>query len=92
MKLVGASNWYIRMPFLFQSTVYGLVASIISTTIIAGLLFWKYNDVVGNLLGKDSIAQISVEIIAIGTIIQISFALVLSLFSSYIATKRYIRD
>ncbi len=92
MKLVGASNWYIRMPFLFQSAVYGLVASLISSTIVAGLLIWKYNEVVGNLLGKDSIPHISVEVIAIGTTIQILFALVLSLFSSYIATKRYISN
>lgn len=92
MKLVGASNWYIRLPFLFQSAVYGFVASIISTAIVAGLLFWKYNEIASNLLGKDSIPNISIEIIALGTIIQITFALVLSLFSSYIATKRYISN
>lgn len=92
MKLVGASNWYIRLPFLFQSAVYGFVASIISTSIVAGLLFWKYNEIASNLLGKDSIPHISIEVVALGTVIQITFALVLSLFSSYIATKRYISN
>jgi len=30
MRLVGASNAYIRLPFIFEGIIYGLVASIIS--------------------------------------------------------------
>jgi cell division transport system permease protein len=30
MRLVGASNTYIRLPFIFEGIIYGLVASIIS--------------------------------------------------------------
>lgn len=30
MRLVGASNWYIRLPFIFEGILYGLVASLVS--------------------------------------------------------------
>ena len=30
MRLVGASNFYIRMPFIFEGITYGIIASIIS--------------------------------------------------------------
>ncbi|MEI6587918.1 MAG: permease-like cell division protein FtsX [Candidatus Moraniibacteriota bacterium] len=30
MRLVGASNTYIRLPFIFEGIIYGLVASVIS--------------------------------------------------------------
>ena len=31
MRLVGASNTFIRLPFLFEGVIYGLVSSIIAT-------------------------------------------------------------
>ena len=34
MKLVGAANWFVRGPFLFESALYGLVASILSLGIV----------------------------------------------------------
>ncbi|MBP6943244.1 MAG: ABC transporter permease [Candidatus Buchananbacteria bacterium] len=34
MKLVGASNWFVRAPFVFESLLYGLVACVIALVII----------------------------------------------------------
>ncbi len=34
MRLVGASNTFIRLPFIFEGIIYGLVASIISTLLL----------------------------------------------------------
>jgi len=38
MKLIGAANWYVRGPFLFESALYGIVASILSLSIIYGFI------------------------------------------------------
>lgn len=31
MKLVGASNWYIRTPFIFEGIFYGVISSLLTT-------------------------------------------------------------
>jgi len=38
MKLVGASNWFIRTPFLMEGILYAFFATIITTAILAPVL------------------------------------------------------
>lgn len=40
MKLVGASNWFIRDPFLLEGALQGLIASLIATAILAPSIIW----------------------------------------------------
>jgi cell division transport system permease protein len=40
MDLVGATAWFIQKPFLKQGLWYGLISSILSTTLISLLLFY----------------------------------------------------
>lgn len=40
MKLVGASNWFVRGPFLFEGMVYSLVAVLITGVLIAPILMF----------------------------------------------------
>ena len=42
LNLVGASPWYIRMPFLLEGGLYGLIGAGIAGLIIAGLTLWLY--------------------------------------------------
>lgn len=39
MQLVGGSLMYIRLPFILESTIYGLIGAILSNTIIIGSYF-----------------------------------------------------
>lgn len=47
MKLVGASNWYIRLPFMFEGTLQGLVGGAISV-----LSLYGFNRLLGNIGGN----------------------------------------
>lgn len=38
MKLVGATNWFIRSPFLLESVLYGIISAIIAIAIFYPLL------------------------------------------------------
>ena len=38
MKLVGATNWFIRAPFLFEAIFYGVLACLVSIAGVYGLL------------------------------------------------------
>lgn len=39
MRLVGAENWYIQVPFVIEGAIYGLVGSAISIIILIGLIY-----------------------------------------------------
>jgi cell division transport system permease protein len=40
LKLVGASPWYIRMPFVFEGGFYGMSGALFAWVIITGLIIW----------------------------------------------------
>ncbi|MDD5040239.1 MAG: permease-like cell division protein FtsX [Patescibacteria group bacterium] len=92
MKLVGASNWFVRAPFLVESMLYAVLAVVIAIAVLYPLLgviapqvdsfFAGYNfDLVSYIHGY------LIEIIAW----QLGFAIVLSFISSSFAIGRYLR-
>lgn len=40
LRLVGASPWYIRAPFIAEGGLYGVIGASIATVIIVGVLLW----------------------------------------------------
>lgn len=91
MKLVGATNWYIRGPYLIESLVYSLIAVIISLLIILPLIVTQYHSAMTILLGDSELVRpIDITVLAIGVGIEVLFAALLALSSSYFATRRYI--
>ena len=40
LRLVGASRWYIRMPFVLEGGMYGFVGSWTAWAVITGLVIW----------------------------------------------------
>lgn len=44
MKYVGATNWFIRGPFLVEGMIIGLIASILAAAIV-GVTYYKFVDI-----------------------------------------------
>jgi cell division transport system permease protein len=40
MRLVGASNIYVRMPFVFEGALYGLVAAVVTIIFLSGVAYF----------------------------------------------------
>jgi len=40
MKLVGATSWYIRIPFIFEGVFYGAASAFIATIFLWGIIAW----------------------------------------------------
>lgn len=76
MKLVGASNWFIRSPFIIESVIFGISAVVISFIMLLMLS--------GNL----SIEYSSLSIIFI---IELLITICISIFSSMIAIHEYMK-
>jgi cell division transport system permease protein len=41
MRLVGASRWYIRSPFIFEGGLYGAFGGILAFVTICGVIIWQ---------------------------------------------------
>ena len=48
MKYVGATNNFIRAPFIVEGIIIGLISSLISLISLAGLYVWVKNNLIGN--------------------------------------------
>ncbi len=58
MRQVGAANWYIRLPFIYQGLVTGLAGALIPVLIVAGGYPLLYN-VTGGHLGSDMLPLVA---------------------------------
>lgn len=50
MKLVGATNWYIRGPFIIEGALYGVIATAVSMIALGAILYYA-GPALGNYFG-----------------------------------------
>lgn len=48
MKYVGATNNFIRAPFIVEGIIIGLISSVLSVLSLSGLYVWIKNNIIGN--------------------------------------------
>ena len=63
MKLVGATNWYVRAPYVLQSLIFAFISVFISSLILVPLILVYYNDLMSSISGGLDISNISVNIV-----------------------------
>jgi cell division transport system permease protein len=84
MQLVGATRGFIRRPFLLQSAFHGLLAALLSMTLLMGLLY---------LIEKEFFMMFSFEstklLLLLGLLLIISGVLI-NIISTYFSVNRYL--
>ena len=90
MRLVGASNWFIRTPFIIQGIIVGVLATLITT-----LLFFPLTLFVGLKLqtfapGFNLFQYFASNLLWI-VLLQLGVGIVLGGVSSLLAIRRYLR-
>jgi len=90
MKLVGASDWYVRWPFLLQGAAYGIVAGIISTLLLYILLPITLPKILLVFKGIP-LPKINVLYLLGLTLLEIVFGAILGAVGSMLAMRRYLR-
>lgn len=89
MKLVGATDLYVRIPFMIEGLFISLVAALLSIM----LLLFAYGALTQKALGPAltgdllNLAVVALPVIAL----VLSVGLLVGLVTSYVAVKRYIR-
>lgn len=93
MRLVGATNWYIRGPFIIEATLYSLVATVITTSLVAALyskLIPAATEFLTGTAAADLLQSKFFSVPAVGLTLLV-IALTLSIFSSSLAIRRYLK-
>ncbi len=91
MKYVGATNWFIRGPFIVEGIIIGLIASLISAGIIT-FIYKKVIDTIGDqVFAIVSSPLISVEYMAINLlIIFIALGGSIGAWGSIVSMRRFL--
>lgn len=90
MRLIGASNSYIRWPFLFEGMFYAVVGAIIGW-IIASLALWYSTPFLSSFLKGIPILPVSLIFLLEILLAELIFAIILGFLSSFLAVLRYLR-
>ncbi|GAC1392977.1 MAG: permease-like cell division protein FtsX [Candidatus Saccharimonadales bacterium] len=94
MRLLGASSWFIRGPFVVETIVYGIVSALISITLVNTLFV-----VSSTALGASSLGLLDIHyandyfakhfwLFLTG---QLAIGIIIGAASSLIATRRYLK-
>lgn len=94
MRLLGASTWFIRGPFVVETVVYGVIASLVSVAICHFLFV-----VSSNALGASSFGLLDIQFAStyftshfwLILTAQLGIGILIGAASSVIATRRYLK-
>lgn len=94
MRLLGASTWYIRGPFVVESIIYGILSAVISILIINSAFVATSSALQASSLGLLDINYANTyfgDRFLWFLTLQIAIGIVLGAASSVIATRRYLK-
>ena len=89
MRLVGASNWYIMVPFLLESLVAALAGALLACGSLAALQ--KFLTIDKAQPSRESVEWIGWSHVGLAMLGVIAVAVVLSVIPTLIATRKYLR-
>lgn len=89
-RLVGASNWFIRGPFLVQGAMAGIFAALICL-LVFGLIIWIFSPKVEIFFPGLNIFQFFVSNFWIIVLIQLATGISLGVISSTLAIRKYLK-
>lgn len=89
-KLVGASSWYVRMPFLLEGFFYGLIGAVISWSIVYLIIYLTTPILTPYLSGLNllPVSPIFMLIVLGGAILASGLV---GIIGSFLAVWRYLR-
>lgn len=94
MRLLGATTWYIRGPFVVESIIYGIISAIISVVIIDGVFVAASSTLKASSLGLLDIGYADHYFHSKFLwllLLQLGIGIVIGAVSSIIATRRYLK-
>lgn len=89
LQLVGASNWYIRGPFILEGGIYGMVGALIGWGINVGLLIYT-TPFLQKIFDRIPLLPVPVLFYPVFLAVMLFVGLLLGVISSTLALRRYL--
>lgn len=90
MKLLGASNWFIRAPFILEGVFYGVVGAFFAWVTSYAIL-WYFTPLLSSQLGDINLLPVS-PVFMLGILgVELLVAVLIGVVSSYGAARRYLK-
>ena len=90
MRLVGASNWFIKMPFVIEGAILGILGGIITLSFVFPIVMYSSPKIAQFLPGFDLYAHFLNNIFSF-TFFLLALGMSLGVISSLIAIRRYLK-
>lgn len=90
MRLVGATNWFIRGPFLFEASLYGVIAAFVAVSLTYGLIRVSGAKIASYIDFASTMNFFSANALSI-VIISIVIGVGIGIVSSLLAMTRYLK-
>lgn len=91
MKYIGATNWFIRAPFLIEGIIIGMISALIASGIVSLI----YNSIV-SVIGESVLSIMSVSMVPVGfvafnlIIIFVTLGVSIGAWGSIISMRRFL--
>jgi cell division transport system permease protein len=90
MKLVGATNWFIRGPFIFEAALYGIIAAVIAVILSYSLLLGG-GPKLGSYVNVQSTISFFRSYPMLIILVELVIGIFIGAFSSLLAMSRYLK-
>ena len=90
MRLVGASNWFIKGPFIVQGLIIGTFAVLVTLLIFSGILFGFSSKIETSLAGFNLLGFFTGHFLTI-LLMQLIIGIGIGVFASSIAIRKYLK-
>lgn len=90
MRLVGASNIFIRLPFLLEGAVAALIGGALATGVLSLAIKYLVEGWLAPTLGADLIHMTMADLLWVGPIL-LALGVILAIGSSVVALNRYLK-
>ena len=91
MRLVGASNWYIRGPFVLEGIIYGVVASVLAVGIVYATLPWVAPRLQSWFEGINIFPIPVLEVFGGMLLFELALGTLLGIVGSFVAMRRSLK-
>lgn len=90
MKLLGASKWFIRSPYIVEGMFYGIIGVFLAWILTYGIL-WYITPFLKNALIEVNLLPVPISVMMMLLLIDLFIAVTIGGFGSYAAIRRYLK-